>query len=525
MLIRYIENTFNAECYFINSKMDSKNTIVKSSIWNLVGGAIPLIVGFLSIPFAIKGLGNEGFGILTIAWIVLGYFGMFDLGFAQATTKYSAQYLAKQDFEKFNSVFWVSLITSFVMGLIGCLILTSTTHLIVEKFLNIPDALKEDAKLTFMILGASLPFIISTTSLRGVISASNRFDILNKIQTPSNVLTYILPCLSYFFTLKLSFIIILIVIMRLAIFLVYIITSFKLHPYLLNYKGFDKIIFKSMLGFGGWISLSNLLSPILVYIDRFLIGSLISISSVSFYTAPYELVIRTRLFPNAIVDAIFPKFSSFEVGKVNSTISDLFLKSLKYITIVMGLVVMIFISFSSEIINIWLGAEYIEISGKILQILAVGIFFNGIATVPFFLLQGIGRPDIPAKIHTIELILFALMFYFMIKYYGLLGAAITWSTRTTFDFILLFVMTYVIDKNFLSGSQFKLILKSFLIILISTTLVFILYYFINILFIKILLVALIFLLVIYLIWNFTIDNEERTIISSKWINIISKNSN
>lgn len=495
--------------------MNSKNTIIKSSMWNLVGGAIPLIIGFLSIPFAIKGLGKEGFGILTIAWIVLGYFGMFDLGFSQATTKYSSQYLAKKDLEKFTSVFWVSLITSFIMGLIGCIILIFSTPLLVVRLLNIPDIMKADAKLTFVILGASLPFIISTTSLRGILAASNRFDILNKIQMPSNILTYIIPCFSYFFGFKLSVVIILIVIMRLIIFLIYIINSFKLHPYLSKYKGFDKIIFKSMLGFGGWISLSNLVSPILVYLDRFLIGSLISISSVSFYTAPYELVIRTRLFPNAIMDAIFPKFSSVEVGDDISRISDLFLKSLKYITIVMGFVVLVFISFSGEILNIWLGSEFSKVSGVILQILAVGIFFNGIATVPFFLLQGIGRPDIPAKIHTLELVIFALMFFFMIKYFGLVGAAITWTSRTTFDFLLLFIMTYIVDKKFLTGIQFKLIIRAFFLIILFTLIAFLFYLFVSVFLIKSALILITILILMILIWNYTLEFSEQIIIKNK----------
>ena len=54
-----------------------------------MGMVLPLIVGVLSIPFAIKGLGKEGFGILTIAWVILGYFGLFDFGLSRATPNLS----------------------------------------------------------------------------------------------------------------------------------------------------------------------------------------------------------------------------------------------------------------------------------------------------------------------------------------------------------------------------------------------------------------------------------------------------
>jgi len=503
--------------------MSNNKSIVKSSVWNLVGGSVPLIVGFLSIPFAIKGLGKEGFGILTIAWVVLGYFGMFDLGFAQATTKYCSQYLAKKEIDKFTSVFWVSLISSFSMGILGCVILMSSTPILVNKFLIIPDLMKSDARLTFFILSASLPFIISTTSLRGVLAASDRFDILNKIQMPSNVLTLIIPCFSYFFGIKLSVVITLIVIVRCIIFLIYIINSFKLHPYLRIYKGFDKLIFKSMLGFGGWISLSNLVSPILVYVDRFLIGALISVSSCSFYTAPYELVIRIRLFPNAIMEAIFPKFSSVENNDILK-INVLFLKSVKYITIIMGFIVLFFIPFSNEILNIWLGPEFSTTSGIILQILAIGIFFNGIATVPFFLLQGIGRPDIPAKIHLIELILFSVIFYLMIKYFGIVGAAITWTSRAFFDFIILFIMAFKVNNKLFSGLQIKLILSALILIIVSVILVFLAFLFFTKIYIKLTLVMLICFTLSVLIWKYTLSITERSLLVSKFKEIIYRYS-
>jgi O-antigen/teichoic acid export membrane protein len=486
-----------------------KNSIIKNSFWNLFGGAVPVIVGFVSIPFAIKGLGKDGFGILTIGWIVLGYFGLFDLGFSQATTKFSSQYLSKGETEKFNSVFWVSLITSLGMGFIGSIMFFAFTPLLISRVLTIPSALLGDAKNTFMILGGMLPIIIATTSLRGVMAASNRFDLLNKIQMPSNILTYIIPCLSYFFGINLTMVIILISIMRMSIFLIYIYYTFSLHSYISKRPVFDIKIFRSMLGFGGWISLSNFVSPLLVYLDRFLIGSLISVSSVSFYTAPYELVIRTRLFPNAIMESIFPKFSSFSKDDDISSISELFLKSLKYISIVMSFVVFIFITYSYEILQIWLGKNFADTSNNVMQILTLGLFFNAIATVPFFLLQGIGKPDIPAKIHLVELLIFSVMFYYMIKYFGITGAAITWTCRTFFDFLFLFIATHHIHKKIFDVEDFKLILKLFVIIFLISGFSFYLQLINHSILLKILIFVGLGGLMFLLIWSITLKKIER----------------
>ena len=61
--------------------MDVRNSlIVRNTALNFLGLALPLAVGFVTIPFTVRALGNDRFGILALVWVVLGYFGLFDLG-------------------------------------------------------------------------------------------------------------------------------------------------------------------------------------------------------------------------------------------------------------------------------------------------------------------------------------------------------------------------------------------------------------------------------------------------------------
>ena len=73
-------------------------TLVRNMIWNLIGQGAPLFVALFAIPLLIKGLGTERFGVLVLAWMVVGYFTLFDLGIGRATTKYTSEYLAKRAF-------------------------------------------------------------------------------------------------------------------------------------------------------------------------------------------------------------------------------------------------------------------------------------------------------------------------------------------------------------------------------------------------------------------------------------------
>ena len=65
----------------------SGSLIAKNTIFNLLGYGIPLIIAILIIPFLIKGLGNEKFGILSLSWVIIGYFSLFDFGIGKLLLK------------------------------------------------------------------------------------------------------------------------------------------------------------------------------------------------------------------------------------------------------------------------------------------------------------------------------------------------------------------------------------------------------------------------------------------------------
>ena len=93
---------------------------------------------------------------------------------------------------------------------------------------------------------------------------------------------------------------------------------------------------------------------------------------------------------------------------------------------------------ASDLLYLWLGEEYVENSLFIFKVLSLGIIFNFMALLPFTFLQGIGRPDIPAKLHLIELPVYLICLIFLLRHLGLSGAAIAWSFRVVLDCALLY---------------------------------------------------------------------------------------
>src|SRR5438445_13024105 len=74
----------------------------------------------------------------------------------------------------------------------------------------------------------------------------------------------------------------------------------------------------------------------------------------------------------------------------------------------------------------------------VLEILALGVFANGMAYVPYNMLQAVGKPDITAKFHLLELPLYVVLCLLFIPRWGITGAALASTFRFVLDAGLLF---------------------------------------------------------------------------------------
>src|SRR5690349_6169557 len=68
--------------------------MARNTTWNMVGQVVPLLVAAILIPMLIRRLGVDRFGVLALAWTLVGYFGLFDLGLGRALTKVVSEALA-----------------------------------------------------------------------------------------------------------------------------------------------------------------------------------------------------------------------------------------------------------------------------------------------------------------------------------------------------------------------------------------------------------------------------------------------
>lgn len=431
-----------------NGRLTSGRLLAKNTVWNLIGTCAPMGVAVFSIPILIHELGKERFGILTLAWALIGYANLFDLGLGRALTQIVAKKLGAGEEQEIPALVWTSLLLMLLLGIVGAVVVGAISPWLVHRTLNVPGALQHEALLSFYLLAASIPVVICTAGLRGLLEAHQRFGVANALRVPMGVFTFLGPLLVLPFSHSLVPVVAMLAAGRIFASFAYLIVCVKVLPELRRTIRLQRSGVGPLLRFGGWMTVTNVVSPLMVTLDRFFIGAMVSMAAVAYYATPYELVTKFLLFPGALIGVMFPAFSaSFARDRERTAL--LFGRSVKVLALVLFPLMLCTVAFAEDGLRVWLGADFAQHGFRVLQMLAVGVFINSLAQVPFALVQGVGRPDLTAKLHLVELPLYLGFLWWMIKADGIAGAAIAWTFRVGADALILFVLA----RRFASGKR------------------------------------------------------------------------
>ena len=413
--------------------------LARNVVWNLIGSGAPMLVAVFCIPVLARGLGTERFGVLALAWALIGYASLFDLGLGRALTQLVAKKIGTGEENEIPVLVWTSLILMLLVGFIGVLVAFVLSPWLVHRVLNVPSSLQRETLDSFYLLGLSIPVVISTAGLRGLLEAHQRFGLVNALRIPMGVFTFVGPVLVLPFSNSLFPVVAVLVGGRLIVWAAHLLLCLRVAPELRHRIAWHRPAVGPLLRFGGWITVSNVVGPLMVTFDRFLIGALLSISAVAYYATPYEVVTKLWLIPGALVGVMFPAFSAGSIRDRNR-MAVLFGRSVKCIFLVLFPVVLLIVVLAQDGLRLWLGVEFAHNSMHVLQWLAVGVLVNSLAIVAAALVQGVGKPDLTAKLHLIELPAYMAVLWWLTKMHGIEGAAIAWTARAAFDALFLFIM-------------------------------------------------------------------------------------
>lgn len=414
--------------------------VIGHTVANLSGQLAPMIVALFAFPALIRVLGVERFGFLTLAWTMVGYLSLLDLGLGRALTHFVArsQVLSSESI----NVLAQGILVMGGIGALGGLALAWGAPWVADRVLNVPLPLRAEATDAMYVIAFCLPLVTLTAGFRGILEGHSRFQEVNLVRCVVGALGFLAPLLVALWRPHLAWVTASLALTRLLSVFAFARLASRVTPRLkmsIRYVHFDAVEVKRLLATGGWMTVSNIVGPLLANIDRFVIAQFLSTAMVAYYVTPYELVSKTLILPAAFIAVLFPAFSS-ALSREPSAARALFRNAMRYSIVVLIPPTVLFVTFADVILGRWLSPAFALQSSRIMQWMAVGVLANGIAYVPFTAIQSAGRSKWTALLHLVECVSYPACLLLAVKVYGATGAAMAWAARMSVDATGLFLL-------------------------------------------------------------------------------------
>lgn len=394
-----------------------------------------MLIGIAAIPYIYKNIGIERVGILTIIWALIGYFSIFDFGLGRAITQRIASLASHSANQHKKNIATTGVFFTVLIGIVGGVVGFAAIELVGVSWVNSTPSLDDEIRASFLLACLAIPATTATTGLRGILEGEEKFKVINLLKLILGLSNFLGPiAVIALYGAHLDYIVGSLVISRYIILYVHYLKI----KHLVNTAGkISRNEASQLFRFGGWMTLSNLISPLMVVADRFLIAHVLGASLVAYYTIPADFMIRLLIIPAAITTTLFPIFSKDLSNKNYTNAEELYKKSMRLIFLTMGAIAICILFGGKFGLDIWLGSEFAEKSSTIAIVLSIGILFNSLAQIPHAYIQASGDARSTALIHVFESVLYLPTLYLLMQLHGILGAALAWMLRALLDLILL----------------------------------------------------------------------------------------
>lgn len=437
-------------------------SIKKKSVANFIGGIIPAIASLITVPIVLTNLGDVQYGLLTLVTSIVGYFAIIDISTTAGSVKYISEHHSKGEFKLLNQVTNFGAVLYLLIGMFGAILIHLFSDIFITKILSIPPVLLTQAKDALGVCAYAFFFSQFQIYLLSIPQALQRYDITSKSESIFGVLVSVstmVVAINHGDIVDILYVRIILSILN-CVYLSQVV--FKLMPYL-KITIPDKQTVKKMFSFNAYTYLSRISIISSTNSDKFIIGIIENVQSVTLFTIPSLLVKRAFSPFYRLAAVLFPLASSLAATNKIDELKVMYIKSSRYYIFLNTCLCIFLILFSKDILYHWLGSNVNNNQTLILVIIALSSFVNSMTNIPSLMTDGLGRPDVTGLTALFNALMMVLLCWLLVSLYGYVGAAIA---ELTISILVGGLFISYVNKNIIhlqiSEALSKIYLPSFI---------------------------------------------------------------
>ncbi len=402
----------------------STAAILKNVTSGWAGIVVGVVISFVLAPITVRALGNVYYGIWTLLMQFTGYLWLFDFGVRESVVKYVAQYEASDDREQITTTVRTAVT---IYGLVSLATTTAACLLAVALpyAFNIPADTVSTARLTTILVGATVAQFFVFNVFVGVLMGLQRFYVLARLNIAFTILRGVL----LYVLLSAGYGIVALSVVQFSMALISNLIVLRLARRALPYLSIaplwptrDEAM--KLFNYGKYVFVANVGDKLVFASDSLVIGTFLPISALTYYAIGGSLIEQFRSFITSMASLINPMSSSLQAREDGAALATVVQTGVRA-AILIGLPVGVaFMVIGRTFIGIWMGQEYAKPAGDLLAVLAVGHVLG----LPYYTisgaLYGLGRHRIIAQSRIFEGIVNLAMSIALVRSFGLMGVAV-----------------------------------------------------------------------------------------------------
>lgn len=396
--------------------------LLRNSIWNLGGSAIPSIAALVTLPILIGALGVEGFGIVTLIGSVIGYFAVLDINLTQGAIKYLAESHAAGDRERFAETFWFGAMFYGMLGAVGAIAIYLSSGWLVGHFFEVSEGMRAATVAAFQVGAVGFALTQVQNYLLGVPQALQRYDRSAQSEAMFGVLVNVASALAALAGAGVTGVIV----VRIAIsflnvlYLAWLIRGFRLG---LGFRWPRREVRGALTSFSAYAYLSKLASTMHQHADKLVVGAIAGPIAVTFYTVPATLSSRILGLTFRLSQVIYPRASALAALDRMEELRAIYLGAMRHITYINLVALGVIVLAGEEFLRRWVGEEFVAQGYPVLVLMTLALLADSLTNIPSMVNDALGHPHITGKFALVRGVLGVGLVYLGVKAAGIEGAA------------------------------------------------------------------------------------------------------
>lgn len=401
----------------------SKRQIFQNVVSSWFALGVNIVVGVFLSPFILHRLGDAAFGIWILIFSITGYYGLFDLGIRSSVIRFVAKFSAIGDSENLANVINTSLFAYTVIGTLTML-LTIVGAVYIDHLFKIPAEFHSVARWLFLIVGASVSVGFPTGVFAGALEGLQRFALVYGLNVLAALVRAggIVLALSHGHGLLMLALITTIVPLITSLIRVWIALRILRTPIGLRYL--SRSTTRLMASHSGLTFMIVMSAQLRFQADEIIIGTLLSTSAITFFSIGARITDYASNVVLGISQIFVPMASQSEALGDAQGMRRILIAGNRACAFVILPICATLIILGKSLIEVWVGARYIQQSYPVLVVLIIPMTLLLAQAASTRMLLGTSQHRTLGIVQVVEGVANVLLSIVLIRPYGIFGDAL-----------------------------------------------------------------------------------------------------